>query len=289
MAEQRQTRFLIHKDILASQSQPFRDAITGIWKEATERKIDLEDWSGDTVGRLVEFLYTGDYRYPNPEEIISTPVIPETGTVPEPNSEETVASNDELQFHMDRPSTPLNECLRSVLPQDQVDPETDTTRLESFDPAQYDYKGVLFSHAETYVLAHYKSVDPLQALALKRLLITLSRINPVQPDSHTALSIVHLADYVYANTDHLTNSEEPLRRLISHFITLNLPALRTRKEMVDLMNERGDLTIDVMAKVCRRFRALESCLHAIPTQGRFVSNIRASVSLYSGRCVVPRK
>lgn len=64
-----ESRFLVHRDILTSQSKPFRDALSGEWKEATELKIDLQDWGEATVGQMVEFLYRGSYHYPAPEAI----------------------------------------------------------------------------------------------------------------------------------------------------------------------------------------------------------------------------
>lgn len=66
LAHARESRYFVHAKILVSQSQPFHDALVGNWKEATERKVDLHDWDGDTVGRLVEFLYRGNYGYPPP-------------------------------------------------------------------------------------------------------------------------------------------------------------------------------------------------------------------------------
>lgn len=45
-----------------SQSEPFKNAITGGWSETTECKLSLHEWDGETVGRLVEFLYTGPIR-----------------------------------------------------------------------------------------------------------------------------------------------------------------------------------------------------------------------------------
>lgn len=60
------SRFLVHKDVLASQSKPFNDALTGEWKESQDRRIELPDWDAVTIGRMVEFLYRGSYCYPDP-------------------------------------------------------------------------------------------------------------------------------------------------------------------------------------------------------------------------------
>lgn len=65
------SRFFVHKDVLTTQSKQFRDALTGRWKEATKLKINLFDWDGATVCWLLEFLYRGSYRYPEPGETSS--------------------------------------------------------------------------------------------------------------------------------------------------------------------------------------------------------------------------
>lgn len=138
LAQHGELRFLVHKDVLTSKSQPFRDAATGKWKEATERKIDLGDWDGDTVGRLVEFLYTGDYRYPNPEPRSPKPGLQESpSNREEPDSQGIAASKvsgEESSLDRNRPLTPLSECLRNSLTPDPDNPKTDATRLENFDP-----------------------------------------------------------------------------------------------------------------------------------------------------------
>lgn len=63
VAEGGQT-FPVSKYVLAAQSMPLRSAATGPWSESQERKINLQDWDGETVERLVRFLCTSDY--PNP-------------------------------------------------------------------------------------------------------------------------------------------------------------------------------------------------------------------------------
>lgn len=131
-----------------------------------------------------------------------------------------------------------------------------------------------------YALAHYKSIDRLRKLALKCLVIALSRIHPIEPDSHLSLDIVDLATYVYTNTDHLSRSEEPLRKLVSQFSAWNLPALETREEVVELIGEGGDFAKDVIAKVCRRLRVIEAAVS--DSRSRFISDLCVGTHLYLG-------
>lgn len=125
--------------------------------------------------------------------------------------------------------------------------------MERFDPTLYDYGVPLLAHAKVYHLAHYKAIDPLRALALHHLLASLWRIDPVDPatGSHNIAGIAELAHYVYENTDHLDNNEEPLRRLVSDFIARNFSALESNSKMVDFLGEGGDVVTDVMRKVSR--------------------------------------
>lgn len=288
-----QARILVHKDILTSQSQPFRNAITGVWKESAERKINLEDWDKETVGRLVEFLYTGNYSYPDPEPILPEQQVsavldrgasqqgtktPGTRT---PGTIQSQGSGGDSPSDRHCPLTPLDQCLPRCLLENR---KTDAERLELFLPDQHGYKEALLSHAAVYALARYKAVDSLQILALKRLTMTLSRISQILPGSRLPLGVVDLVKYVYSHTDALRSSEEPLRRLISQFAALNFPALQTGAEFVELMSEGGDFVNDLMAKVSRRLVAAETGLAISVTGGsgplRFISRIRVSVLLF---------
>lgn len=283
-----QSRLLVHKDILTSQSQPFRNAITGVWKESAERKINLEDWDEETVGRLVEFLYTGNYSYPDPEPILPgmqvSVVLDRGASQQSPRSPETIQSQGSdggSPSDQHRPLTPLDKCLPRCLLENR---KTDAERLELFLPDQYGYKEALLSHAAVYALARYKAVDSLQILALRRLTMTLSRISQILPDSGLPLGVIDLVKYVYSHTDALSSSEEPLRRLISQFAALNFPALQTGAEFVELMSEGGDFVNDLMVKVSRRLVAAETGLGINVTGGsgplRFISRIRVSVLLF---------
>lgn len=269
------TQFFVNRDILASQSKPFKEATLGPWKEAAERRIDLKDWDSDTVARLVEFLYIRNYSYPDPTPLTSDPEP--TGGDPGPAKTEE-KKEDASVLDRDRPLTPLEDCLRQSLPPDEEDPITDSERLERCDPTDYDFQEILLAHAKVYALANYKSVDTLRTLALKRLLLTLSRLHPIQPASHISMNIVDFASYVYTNTDYLSHSEEPLRKLTSHFIALNFAAFQTEPRAVELVAQGGDFVKDLMAKVCRRLPDPEGALWAGGRSGKgYVSGIKVSI------------
>lgn len=167
------------------------------------------------------------------------------------------APGGESPLNRDRPLTPLNQCLPHCLPDER---KTDAERLRCFGPDQYNYRDALLSHAKVYVLARYKAVDSLQILSFKRLVMRLSRINPIRTDSRLPLGVVDLVKYVYSHTDSLTSSKEPLRSLISQFAALNFTALQAKVEFAELTSEGGDFVNDLMVKVSRRLIAAEKGL-----------------------------
>lgn len=241
-----ESRHFVHKDLLTSQSVPFRDALTGEWKEVSERMIDLGDWDSATVSQMIQFLYRGSYHYPSPVHVSAenTPRVPDIeSVVPQPS-----VARDESPSDMTRPLTPVNECLKWYLPLSVPKNAPVVSSLDCFDPAQYDYREALLSHAKVYHLAHYKAIDPLCTQALQHLLDSLSRIDRIDSSnfSKNVGGVVDLARYVYKNIAHLDNHAEPLRRLISHFIASNYLALKSSTELAQLLGEGGDIVVDVM-------------------------------------------
>lgn len=237
-------KFFVHKDILAHQSKPFKDATNGEWKESTERKIQLSDWDAKTVGRLVQFLYTGDYDYPGPSNDVQQRPGVEEQYFPQ--------SPDEPVPYRTGTLTPLRECIAHAMPERAHRRVTDDTWLNSVDITTLDFEDIFLAHAKVYALAQYKSIAALKALAQERLSRILLKLHPPGSNPHLAKNIVSLATYVYDNTDSLVNSEEPLRKVISHFVALNFSTLQKNPAAVEMMCSGGDLVKDVLANVCRR-------------------------------------
>lgn len=277
LANRGEFRFFVHKDILTSQSAPFRDALTGEWKEASEGKIDLGDWDGATVGQMVQFLYLGSYHYPSPTPISTDSSPPETKI--EPVCLKPLVASDESPSDSTRPLTPVKDCLRRFLSVPEENDEPVVTNLEG----RYNYGDALLSHAKVYHLAHYKAIEALRMQALKHLLDFLSRIDPMEvcSGSDNAEGIVGLARYVYDNTDHLENHAEPLRRLISHFIASNYSALRSTPDLARLLGDGGDIVVDVMDNLHRGTSVSLKPICSDSDRDRYISNISVSGSLQS--------
>ena len=104
LAGSEQKSILAHAGIL-SKSNTLKALVEGSWKDSIERQIKLEDWDSDTVVRLVEWLYSGNYSSPCPEKASSSGVI---ATV----SEQTPAEiHDADQVPIDTKSSLYNRVL----------------------------------------------------------------------------------------------------------------------------------------------------------------------------------
>lgn len=81
-----QKRFLVHEGVMAAQSEAlWVDACNQIFSTScggagAPKVIELDGHDGDTVGRLVEFLYQGDYVAPDP--VPKKPAEPTHGPPP---------------------------------------------------------------------------------------------------------------------------------------------------------------------------------------------------------------
>lgn len=261
--------FYVHRGVLAFHSEPFQKATSGEWKEAAERQIQLTDWDGETVGRMIEFMYTGGYEYPNPKRLVPlvrTNAVATVPAAPVPLHNVPASAN--------RPLTPFKECLHDSTHASTGLVSQDTHKITTYSQALYDFKTPLLCHAKVYALAHYKSIVSLKQLALKHLHLTLSQLDPLLPHNYGTRAFIELARYVYDNTDHLSNSPEALRNIISQFAALNIRQLQTEPKALRLLGEGGDFVIDVMAKVCRRLPAAAP----VPVEiGRFVSSLKVSI------------
>lgn len=278
IAESGQKKFSVHSNILTAQSKPLAAIATRALKEATERKIELLDWDGDTVERFVDFLYLGDYQVPDPEPFIQTggsAVTPsedlprEVAYTPDnvrPHSSLSLRSGttlrgDESVIEPDRPLTPLWQLYESPVADQGQDNKLDRF-FYNLDPSKHDYQCALLAHAKLYCLAQYEEVEALEGLTLQRLLKTLMPLRPTESSPHLATNVVQLLKYVYRHTKPPgpASGEEPMRRIVSQFAALNFPALQGTEDMKGVIQEGGEFLNDVLNKVCRQLVHTENRL-----------------------------
>lgn len=296
IAQSGEKQFFVHSDILAAQSEPLKQTVRDA---SADRKINLQEWDGDTVGRFVEFLYIGHYQVPNPtqrpESAVSevgtgadTPATSQSGTV---RSDSTETAREEYTTTTSpmgpRPLTPLWQFSMEL--QSRAGPYMDREALEvfgleSFNPAVCDYGEVLLAHAKVYSLAQNQEVEALRKLSYKRLLSTLLRIGSVEPDWQVTIDFIALLRYVYSHTVLSPgDSEEPLQKIVSQFAALNFPALQSRDEMTELIREGGKLASDLMNKVYKRLAHSEALLQEVPTLRAELRRLEEAVKGYAER------
>ncbi|KAI9773665.1 MAG: hypothetical protein M1840_006939 [Geoglossum simile] len=194
------------------------------WLEGQENVVNWSHVDAETAGRLVSFLYWGDYKVPDPE------LVPESGgpgssvaaVSPMPPS---AASDTPSLAKLDqsRPLTPIRHCLGDEigLPERQTRTESGRFAALKCSSTQYSYRETLIAHAQVYVLAHQRLLKDLERLALQRMTQTLLDIST--SSDHSAVELMDLVEYVYDNTDERSEeiSVEPMRKLLSHFIAAN--------------------------------------------------------------------
>lgn len=286
-------RFFVHSDILAAHSGPLKETTEAARDRAEQagRKINLQEWDGDTVGRFVEFLYVGHYQAPSPtrqpsvaapdpaasddddtyQRSVDTPGTSYsvwTGTVQSDTTE--TGPGWTASPPGPRPLTPLSQFGLKL----ESDPNPNMRQealekfgLRAFHPAVCSYGAVLLAHAKVYSLAQNQEVEALRDFSYKHLLSVLLGIGPIEPGWRVVVDIINLLRYVYSHTVPAEDAEEPLQNIVSQFAALNFPALQNRDEMAELIREGGKLASDLMDKVCKRLVHSESLLQEAPGHG----------------------
>ena len=186
--------------------------------------------------RYLEWNYTGSYSVlessgnPKPQ-----PVRGRRRRLPESTVEES-------HLHTLHPLTltPLYACFTSL-----PSSKHDDTILD-----KGDFSAISMAHAKLYVLAQYTNTATLENAALGRLHRMLVQLIP-NKDSQTVESVTNLVEYVYANTNALVNSEEPMRRVISTFCAVHFFELLQQPAFQKLQHEGGDFVVDFLEKAGR--------------------------------------
>ena len=275
-ASQELKSFFAHASIL-SQSDTLKALVEGGWKDSVNRTIKLPEWDADTVGRLLEWLYMGDYHSPLPESPPSSRIDQQKQVVSQ-NNQELTAGEIAIIEDFGKDIT-IGAGNLNAQPEQQLVPISD----QHFGEHQYEHRHFslehlshwgqdctfanrnlffesLFVHAKVYCLANYMLLPGLQALAFDNLKQLLLLLEPLKPKAPAVSTLVNLVKYVYANTNRPQKGEEPLQRLLTTFIAQNASSFIDNKRSLEvrrLMEEGGDFTVDVWAKASTRIGWLE--------------------------------
>lgn len=283
------TSFLVHASIL-EKSEKLRAIVKGEWKDSLERQIVLEDWDPETVGRLLEWLYTDDYKSPFPAEVPQSEAevaeirVKETSlrSSTDVKNPQSTAKNEGAKGSQ-RPLTPLEKLCFKKVDTEFVLSHAEALKQWTQDCLQSDcvfnFEASLLAHAKLYALADYVLLPNLQAQAfqhLKALLLFISSpkfAKRLITNTTVIVNLLRLVQYVYANTARLESEEEPLRELISTFIALHDDHfVDDGGEVSRLMEQGGDFQGDVHDKVRRNEVALKTELKAVYNKLREANN-----------------
>ena len=278
---------------MLEKSEKLKAVTCGNWKDSSECKIVLEDWDSKTVGRLLEWLYSGDYESPSPAEapqfdVESSGIRVSETTVPSKQGADLpfiTPKKIESARGSNRPLTSLQNIYfneaRPNLARSYAETFEPWARRFEQDPSSLNFEATLLAHAKLYALADYMLLPALQAQAFDRLKAVLMVISPPTYTFYSAFrnsrlpianlpvigNLVTLIQYVYANTTRLESKEEPLRELISTFIVLNYDQFCDVGDLVQtLMEQGGDFQGDVHDKMRRHQIASKKELKALQTQ-----------------------
>jgi hypothetical protein len=164
---------------------------------------------------------------------------PEPELTPQPPPVEEVPSISRLALRTkfnswDRSlaGAPLTEILGNFTP-------------ESNSTADQDFAPVLLAHARLYAFAHFRLIEPLQALTLDKLHRTLLDFKLF---ANRIGDIIQLAQYAYS-TDSLPDRSndgtlDELRRLVVEYIVCEVDTIGKHDDFVKLMEEGGEFVGD---------------------------------------------
>lgn len=257
------TKLHAHAAVL-SHSPKLKALIEGGW--ADRRKITLPDWDEETVTRLLEWLYSGDYTSPLPRRPSegksrkqARRAARQVGKEEPDDTASAVLAREDYNttyepHHPIRPICDIDfEPCSIVLPTqfDQIEAWSDSVNE---DISECKFEATLFAHAKLYALANYMLLPDLQWATFKHIkswLTIIGDIGQLDSKTQTVSTLDGLSKYVYANTDGLTRSkEEPLRELVGTYIASNFTHFRG-ESVRKLIEEGGELVADLWEKASR--------------------------------------
>lgn len=112
----------------------------------------------------------------------------------------------------------------------------------------------LLSHARVYVLADKYDIPRLKNLVVRKLQKTLSQLIPIEEEFYDYIS--GLIKFVYENTPTLSATKEPLRQLVTYYVSyVSYPELRLfvkSKRCDTLMQKCEQLAMDLWVFLMKR-------------------------------------
>ncbi|KIV84208.1 hypothetical protein PV11_06175, partial [Exophiala sideris] len=145
-----------------------------------------------------------------------------------------------------RPLTPLGRCIGLAPVMTRYKTAAGVSEEHEFPHDTFSYREPLLAHVEVYSFAKYHLLQPLQDLALQRMIITLRKLDCLAKEAEQELAVV--IEYVYNNVPADRDEEEPARELFSQFAAVNLTDL-LHGSFDALVARCGDFALDLTRKL----------------------------------------
>ncbi|KAL8769516.1 MAG: hypothetical protein Q9209_004577 [Squamulea sp. 1 TL-2023] len=295
-----------HEDVLC-QSEVLRMIVHGGGKETEEGKITWKDWTISASEKFLDWLYTGDYKCPYPVEASKMNKTLQTATIESINSD---VGMDPGKPHTPQKTSkkPTDTWVKAVTTPITVEgpgrkekqssavgtvqfkdltwsrdrPLKKLSQAEEFDkwtghqlwtPDQLDYHATFMTHAELYNMAcHYQLCD-LKTMAWQRLKAVLVTVGRPTAGWAVIRNMVDLIHYAYAVTGDNDKEADPLRELVTTFVTVHFTSFEGTA-VDDLMRsvETADreFVVDLLAKIKQEMRNMKENDSAQPSRKKAV-------------------
>ncbi|KAL8658759.1 MAG: hypothetical protein Q9226_000784 [Calogaya cf. arnoldii] len=257
-------KHLVAHATVLRQSPMLNKIIDGEWKDSEDRKIDWEEWDELTILQLLDFLYFGRYHMlPPPDEDDEIELPGGVVGCDVDDADQAAPIHTGAKLDTGRPAQEVIQIAVSTCHKPVATPIINT------DPEYLaHYHGFrLLQHSKLYVLAQYLELANLKEMVYGHIRVLLFDLF-VELSPHLLNYVIQLIRHVYANTDTLKQSKEPLRELVATFAAKWFPAFQGG-EAEELIEEGGDFVVDVMKKLQQRAidekkerEATEKDLHA---------------------------
>ncbi|KAL8782407.1 MAG: hypothetical protein Q9213_005410 [Squamulea squamosa] len=282
-----------HEDVLC-QSEVLRMIIRGGGKETEEGKITWKDWTVSGSEKFLDWLYTGDYKCPYPVEASKVNKTLQTATAKSIRSEvatepekprtpkktskkRTVTKGRAANTTITEEGTGGKEKLSSGVGAAQLRdltwsgdrPLGKLSQAEEFDkwsghqlwtPDQLDYHATFITHAELYNMACHYQLSDLKNMAWQRLKAVLVTVGRPTARSAVIRNIVDLIHYAYAVTGDNSKEADPLRELVTTFVTVYFTCFDgtvVDDWMRSVETADREFVIGLMAKIKQKMKDME--------------------------------
>jgi hypothetical protein len=276
---------VVHANAIAATCDQLAVLINGNMSEANTRCAEIENIEVEDFIRFCEYAYRGDFTVPTWKQDETLSADGESLEVlvgsPEPGVEELLDKVPQLAIEIEPRSKPegvagvldcwgqpLNWKQEFVLtrkkdkrPKLNIRELFDNHIYNSYgapkykiqskfnpyanDTADQDFTPVFLAYARLYTFAHFRSIEPLKSLTLRKLHSTLKDF---KLSKKRVGDIIKLAEYAYTADDLPSRGEhgtvDLLRQLVVEYIVCEIDTIGKYRGFVEFMEEGGEFVGD---------------------------------------------